>query len=282
MAERKAYSTDLSDEQWEKIEEFMPKPKKRGTKRKVDLREVVNAILYISRTGCQWANIPHDLPAKSTVWDYFALFKKDGTLTLIVDALRREVRAEAGRDPEPEVASIDSQTVATHHQGANSGVDGGKGVKGRKRHIVVCSMGLLLAVCVTAANLHEGAYAPQVLAKLSGQTTGRLRVVYADSKYHCEAVLDWQREPGVDYQVEIISREGRGFQKLPRRWVVERTYAWICYNRRLSKDYERTTSSSEAWCQISMIHLMLRRLSPSRRQPKFKYRPDAAEVAVPS
>lgn len=282
MAERKAYSTDLSDEQWEKIEEFMPKPKKRGKKRKVDLREVVNAILYISRTGCQWRNIPHDLPAKSTVWDYFALFKKEGTLTLIVDSLRREVRAEAGRDPEPGTAAIDSQTVATHHQGADSGVDGGKGVKGRKRHIVVCSMGLLLAVCVTAANIHEGAYAPELLAKLGRQTTSRLHTVYADSKYHCEAVLDWQRRPDVNYKVEVITREGRGYQKLPRRWVVERTYAWIGYNRRLSKDYERTTSSSESWCQISMIHLMLKRLSPSRRDPKFKYPRPAAEVAISS
>src|SRR5438045_5534598 len=178
MYERKAYSTDLTDEQWRLIEGFMPAPKGCGRKREVDLREVVNAILYISRTGCQWRNLPHDFPAKSTVWDYFARFKKDGTLTRMIDALRRKVRIEAGREPEPKTAAIDSQTVPTHHQGQDSAVDGGKNVKGRKRHIVVCSMGLLLAVVVTAANLNEGTQAPRVLGKLSGQTTSRLDKIY--------------------------------------------------------------------------------------------------------
>jgi putative transposase len=271
MAERKTYSTDLTDEQWSLIEEFMPAPKKRGKKRTVDLREVVNAILYISRTSCQWRNLPHDFPAKSTVWDYFARFKKEGTLGRIVDALRRQVRSAAGRQPEPKTAAIDSQTVATSHQGADSEVDGGKNVKGRKRHIVVCSMGLPLAVLVTAANLNEGTQAPRVLGKLSEQTTSRLENVYADNKYHCTACWDWQARPEVNYHIVVVKRQGKAFKLLPRRWVVERTYAWMGYNRRLSKDYERTTSSSEAWCQISMIHLMVRRLSPSNDVPEFKY-----------
>lgn len=280
MAERKAYSTDLTDEQWEKIKDFMPAPKKRGKKRKVEMREVVNTILYISRTSCQWRNIPHDLVPKSTTWDYFDLFRKDGTLTRITDALRRQVRQEAGREPEPSVASIDSQTVPTHHQGAESGVDGGKNVKGRKRHIVVCSMGLLLAVAVTAANLNEGTQAPKVLGKLTPQTTSRLEKVYADSKYHTGVCLQWQSRPDVKYKIVVVSRPSTEFKILPSRWVVERTYAWMGYNRRLSKDYERTTESSEAWCQISMIHLMLKRLSPSGRDPKFKYRPAKEEMAV--
>jgi putative transposase len=279
MADRKAYSTDLTDTQWGLIEPFMPLPKKRGRKREVDLREVVNAILYISRTGCQWRNLPHDFPAKSTVWDYFALFKKDGTWPLIVDALRRKVRVEAGRDPEPRTAAIDSQTVATHHQGADSAVDGGKNVKGRKRHIVVCSMGLLLAVAVTAANLHEGMQAPRVLGTLSEQTTSRLETVYADNKYHCQGVWEWEERPEVNYHIVVVKREGREFQLLPSRWVVERSYAWMGWNRRLSKDYERTTSSSEAWCQISMIHLMLRRLAPVKGVPEFKYRVALQETA---
>jgi putative transposase len=272
MATREAYSTDLTDEQWGQIEGFMPAPKKRGRKRQVDLREVVNAIVYISRTSCQWRNIPHDFPAKSTVWDYFARFKKDGTLTMIVDALRRKVRVEAGRDPEPKTAAIDSQTVPTHHQGQDSGVDGGKNVKGRKRHIVVCSMGLLLAIAVTAANLNEGTQAPRVLGLLSEQTTSRLERVYADNKYHCQACWDWQERPEVNDQIVVVKRQGKEFKVLPSRWVVERTYAWMGWNRRLSKEYERTTSSSEAWCQISMIHLMVRRLSPSKDIPEFKYR----------
>jgi putative transposase len=271
MIARKAYSTDLTDPQWDIIEGFMPAAKKRGKKRQVDLREVMNAILYISRTGCQWRNLPHDLPAKSTVWDYFARFKKDGTLSCMVDALRRQVRVEAGREPEPKTAAIDSQTVPTHHQGQDSGIDGGKNVKGRKRHIVVCSMGLLLAVLVTAANLNEGMQAPYVLGKLSEQTTSRLDTVYADNKYHCQACWDWEKRPEVNYHLFVVKREGKEFKLLPSRWVVERSYAWMGWNRRLSKDYERTTSSSEAWCQISMIHLMLRRLSPSKGVPAFKY-----------
>jgi putative transposase len=272
MANRIAYSTDLTDEQWAIIAVFMPAPKKRGKKRRVDLREVVNGILYISRTGCQWRNLPHDLPHKNTVWDYFKRFKEDGTWAAIVDALRRRVRTEAGREPEPKTAAIDSQTVATHHQGQDSDIDGGKNVKGRKRHIVVCSMGLLLAVAVTAANLNEGMQAPTVLGKLSDKTTSRLENVYADNKYHCSGVWDWEKRPEVKYRIVVIRREGKEFKLLPCRWVVERTFAWMGWNRRLSKDYERTTSSSEAWCQISMIHLMVRRISPSKGVPKFKYR----------
>jgi putative transposase len=282
MAERKAYSTDLTDGQWALIEPFMPGPKKRGAKRQVDLREVVNAMLYISRTSCQWRNLPHDFPAKSTVFDYFTRFKKDGTWGRIVDALRRRVREEAGREPEPRTAAIDSQTVATAHQGADSDVDGGKNVKGRKRHIVVCSMGLLLAVAVTAANLNEGTQAPRVLGKLSEQTTSRLEKVYADNKYHCWAVHEWERRPEVNYRVVVVKRQSKEFKVLPSRWVVERTYAWMGWNRRLSKDYERTTSSSEAFCQISMIHMMVRRIvpvSPSKSVPEFKYRSSGKKIA---
>lgn len=275
MATRQRYPSDLTDGQWAIIEPMMPAEKKRGAKRQVDLREVINTLLYVSRTGCQWAFIPHDLLAKSTVFDYFKAWQRDGTWQKVMDALRRRVREKADREPEPSTAAIDSQTVPTHHQGADSDVDGGKNVKGRKRHIVVCSMGLLLAVSVTAANVHEGTHAPVVLAELSAQTTERLKTVYADSKYHCQAVHEWEAKPEIKYKVEVVRREGKEFKLLPKRWVVERTYAWMGYNRRLSKDYERTTSSSEAWCQISMIHLMLKRVSPGRRDPKFRYpRPD--------
>src|SRR5215213_3453658 len=213
---RKRYSTDLSDEQWELIRPFMPQPKKRGKKRQVDLREVNNAILYQSRTGCQWRNLPHDLPAKSTVWDYFALFKRDGTWSLIIDAMRRRVRVEAGREPEPRTAAIDSQTTPTHHQGADSEVDGGKNVKGRKRHIVVCGMGLLLAVSVTAANLNEGMHAPVVLGKSSERTASRSESVYADDKYHCSAAHGWESKPQVKYRAVVVERQGKGFELLPK------------------------------------------------------------------
>ena len=279
MKTRKSYPSDQTDEQWALIEPLLPPEKPRGAPRQVDLREVMDTLLYISRTGCQWRFIPHDLLPKSTVWDYFKAWQKDGTWQRLTDALRRRVRQEAGRDPEPSTAAIDSQTVATAHQGANSGVDGGKNVKGRKRHIVVCSMGLLLAVVVTAANLNEGTQAPRVLGKLSGRTTSRLEKVYADSKYHCAAMWDWVTRPEVKYRIEVVRRTAKEFKVLPSRWVVERTYAWMGWNRRLSKDYERTTSSSEAWCQISMIHLMARRISPGKRVPKFKYRSRSNKIA---
>ena len=174
MNKREAYPSDLTDGQWAVIEPMIPPAKPGGAERKLDMREVVNTILYISRTGCQWRFLPHDLLKKSSVWDYFKAWKEDGTLQRILDALRRRVRVEAGRQPEPKTASIDSQTVPTHHQGGDSTVDGANGVKGRKRHIVVCSMGLLLAIVVTAANLNEGMQAPRVLGKLSRQTTSRL------------------------------------------------------------------------------------------------------------
>jgi putative transposase len=279
MSNRKPYPSDLTDEQWALIEPLLPPEKPKGAPRQVDLREVVNTILYISRTSCQWRFIPHDLLPKSTVFDYFKAWQKDGTWQRLTDTLRRRVRQVAGREAEPATAAIDSQTVATAHQGADSDVDGGKNVKGRKRHIVVCSMGLLLAVLVTAANKNEGTQGPRVLGKLSAQTTSRLEKVYADSKYHCTAMWQWVRRPGVNYRIEVARRVGKKFKVLPGRWVVERTYAWMGYNRRLSKDYERTTSSSEAFCQISMIHLMARRLSPNKGVPKFKYRSSGNNIA---
>ena len=280
MITRKAYPSDQTDGQWALIGPLLPPEKPRGAKRTVDLREVVNTVLYVSRTGCQWRYIPHDLLPKSTVFDYFRAWQRDGTFQKILDALRRRVRAEAGREPEPRTAAIDSQTVATHHQGADSGVDGGKNVKGRKRHIVVCSMGLLLAVAVTAANQNEGTQAPRVLGKLSEETTKRLGRVYADSKYHCGACWDWQKRPEVKYRIVVVKRQKKEFEVLPRRWVVERSYAWMGWNRRLSKDYERTTPSSEAFCQVSMISLMANRLAPRPGIPEFKYRKKTPQPAV--
>jgi putative transposase len=189
MAVRKPYPSDLTDGQWSLIAPLIPPAKPGGIERTVDMREVVNTILYISRTGCQWRFIPHDLLPKSTVWDYFKAWKTDGTLQVILDALRRRIRKEAGREEDPSAACIDTQTVKTHHQGADSTVDGGKKVKGRKRHIVVDTLGLLLAVAVTAGSLHDGRSAPEVLGKLSDQTKRRLEAIFADSKYfYCRSL----------------------------------------------------------------------------------------------
>ena len=277
MADRKPYPSDLADAQWELLAPLLPPAKPGGRARSVDLREVVNTILYQGRTGCPWAYLPHDLLPKSTVWDYFDAWKRDGTWQAIMDTLRRCVRTEAGREEDPSAAVIDTQSVKTHHQGADSDVDGGKKVKGRKRHIVVDTMGLLLAVAFTAASVHDGRSAPEVLGKLSKRTTRRLEVIFADGKYNTEPLRVWIVRRGERYCIEVVSRpSGKEFKVLPMRWVVERTYAWLGWSRRLSKEYERTTSSSEAWIQVSMIHLMLKRLrpnKPSKSYPEFRYRP---------
>jgi putative transposase len=282
MAERKPYLTDLTDAQWILIASELPPEKHGGRHREVDLREVVNTILYQARTGCQWAMLPHDLLPKSTVWDYFKGWQKDGTWQKLLDKLRRQVRIDAGRESDPSAACIDTQTVPTHHQGADSSKDGFKLIKGRKRHIVVDTLGLLLAVAVTAGADHDGRTAPAVLGKLDAQTKRRLEAIFADGKYQGQFLPDWIAQQGDSYRIEVVDKaEGQGFIPVPIRWVVERTYAWLGYSRRLSKDYERTTSSSEAWVQVSSIHLLLKRATNQKQKYKFNYRLNT-EITLPA
>ena len=271
---RTTYATDLTDKQWAILEPLIPPAKRGGRPREVNMREVINTILYLNRTGCQWDMVPHDLLPKSTVYDYFAAWRDDGTWQRMMDALRAQVRIEAGREATPSAASVDSQTVKTTERGGEHGYDGGKKINGRKRHILVDTMGLLLAIVVTTAALDDGAAAPQVVGRLDPKDYPRLKKLWGDNKYHNLNFRQWlaMHRPGWELEVKTRQPGVKGFAVLPKRWVVERTFAWQGRCRRHSRDYERRTDSSEAMIRISSLHLMLRRLAPTKTGPAFRYR----------
>jgi putative transposase len=270
-----SYPSDITDAQWALIEPHLP-VYPGGRPRKTNLRDVVDAVFYVLRTGCQWRYLPKDFPPKSTVWRYFDEWRHNGTLDIIHDLLRTKVRTQEKPYAPRTTASVDSQSVDTTSGGEQRGRDNAKNVDGRKRHIVVDSMGLLLAVLVTAADVDDAKAAAEVFARLEGQPMSRVERMFADSKYHNHALYKWVQE-NERWELVIVRRPdgSEGWVKLPIRWTVERTFAWLGKCRRLSKDRERSVLSSETFIKLAMIHLMLNRLQPKDTDAEFHYRPAA-------
>lgn len=259
---RQRYASDLTDEQWEAIRSLLPLENKGpGRPIELDMREVVNAIFYLNRTGCQWENLPHDFPNHNSVYYHYRKWCVDGTWRAVNQALRKQERQKRDRNPQPSAGIIDSQSVKTTEAGGERGYDAGKGVNGRKRHILVDTVGNVLEVIVHAASIQDRDGAKMLLAKLTDGLVEKIQRIWADAAYRGQLV-DWVREH-LNAVLDVVERDPdqEGFVVLPRRLVVERTLAWLGRYRRLSKDYEHCLWSSEGMVYIASIQTMLKRLA---------------------
>ena len=254
------YSSDLTDRQWQLIRQLLPPRSDRGRPR-IDRRRVINAILYVVRTGCQWRMLPKCFPNWSTVYGVFWRWRRDGVWQRIHDRLRDKVRKAAGKKTTPTVAIVDSQSIRTAEGGEERGYDAGKKITGRKRHLAVDTLGMLLAVVVHSAGIQDQVGAEWVMDQL-GDRFRRLKVIFGDSAYGRAGLPEWVQETfGWVLQTVLRPVGIKGFVVLPKRWIVERTFAWLGRYRRHSKDYEKTEASSEAIVYIAMISLMSKRLA---------------------
>jgi putative transposase len=260
---RLPYDSDVNDHEWECLEPLVEQQQGPGRKRTVNMREIINGLRYLTKTGCQWRMLPHDLPPWYHIAYYYYKWIHDGTLDYINDCLRIEIRIELGRKPEPSVAIMDSQSVKTVSSGEERGFDSAKQVKGRKRHIMVDMLGLLLVVMVTAASAQDSDVGQELLIEVKSKTR-RLKKVYADQGYKqwlVDWIATWQK-----FVLELVKKppEQQGFQVLPKRWKVEQFFGWLNNYRRLSKDYERTVDSSTGMIYLVSIQLMTRKLARLR------------------
>ena len=259
------YPTDMNDTEWAQIAQYLPEAKMTGRPRQYTWREILNGIFYIMKNGCVWRAMPHDLPPWETVYGYFRKFQKMGLWEELNRVTREQVRRKVNKEPEASLMIMDSQSIKSAEGGEQRGFDGFKRVSGRKRNLIVDSMGLLVVAKVTAANVQDVYAGKEVLQELQQRQhlLGRLQKIIADGGYRGDLEKWTLQELHVPLEIVLKLGDKKGFQVLPKRWVVERTNAWISRQRRLARDYERTVASDEAFLYIAMLRLGLRRLVPT-------------------
>jgi putative transposase len=258
---QQVYPTDLNDTQWSKIRPYLPAKAQTGRPREHGWRKILNGIFYLLQSGCSWRMLPQDLPPWKTVYHYFRVWRRDGTWARLNRLLREKVRLQFGKKRQASAAIIDSQSIKTSEGGLERGFDAGKKITGRKRHTLVDTLGLLMKVMVTAGDVQDRDGAKGLLEDLTEEVTKRLKLIWADGGYRGDLIDEIENTFGWRLQIVEKPKQQDGFQVLPKRWIVERTFAWLVRQRRLARDYERLPYTSEAFIYVAMIRLMLRRLA---------------------